>query len=318
MSEGTPPSDSAPAGVTALVREGSRERSDLRCETVVARRILVRADPRPFAERWSIDAYVGCAFGCRYCDATEEWRIEVRTEAPRLLEREASRWDLHARPIGIGVRGDPYPPVESRHRLTQRILEMLLRPCGLRLSLATRSTLIVRDAKLLCAAAQRSRLAVALLLPALDESLARKLDPGAPAPAARLAAVTTLVGAGVATGIRVPVLPGINDDRDSLRALLEAAARARASWASVRPISPGAALRRRVHDWVRIRLPERLDAFRALVPPPGGVDPGWRADLRATLAGLRREVGLPAAPPALERRSVQLALPGLVTPPRAA
>ena len=318
MSDGNPPVGSAPVGIAALVREGARDRADLRCEAVPARRILVRADPRPFAERWAIDAYAGCAFGCRYCGAPAEWRIAVRAGAPALLEREASRWDLHARPIALGVEGDPYPPVESRYRLTQRLLEILARPRGLRLSLATRSSLIVRDTQLLRAVALRSRLAVLFVVPALDEALARKLDPGAPGVGARLAALTALVDAGVAAGVRVPVLPGINDDPAALRALLEAVARARAGWASVRPIAAGAALRRRLYDWVRIRLPERLDAFRALVPAPGGVDPAWRADLGSTLATLRREIGLPAAPQTLAPQGVQLALPGLATPPRAA
>jgi DNA repair photolyase len=318
MSDGNPPVGAASVGIAALVREGARERADLRCERVQVRRILVRSDPRPFAERWAIDAYAGCAFGCRYCGAPAEWRIAVRVEAPRLLEREASRWDLHARPIALGVEGDPYPPAESSYRLTQRLLEILGRARGLRLSLATRSTLIARDVEILRAAAQRSRLAVLLVLPALDEGLARKLDPGAPGVGARLAALRALIDAGVPAGICVPVLPGINDDPAALRAVLEAAARSRAGWASVRPVQGDAALRRRVCDWVRIRLPERLEAFRALAPPQGGVDPGWRADLRSTLAALRREIGLPAAPPALQARSVQLALPGLATPPRAA
>jgi DNA repair photolyase len=318
MSDGTPPAGAAPVGISALVREGARERADLRCERVQVRRILVRADPRPFVERWAVDAYAGCAFGCRYCDASGEWRIAVRIEAPRLLEREASRWDLHARPIALGVEGDPYPPGEASYRLTRRLLEILGRGRGLRLSLATRSTLIARDIEILRAAAQRSRLAVLLVVPALDEALARKLEPGAPGVGARLAALRALVDAGVPAGVRVPVLPGINDDPAALRAVLEAAARSRAGWASVHPVQGGAALRRRVCDWVRMRLPERLEAFRALAPPQGGVDPGWRAELRSTLAGLRREIGLPAAPPTLGARGVQLALPGLATPPRAA
>ncbi len=305
-------------GIAALVREGARERADLRYDETPVRRILVRVDPRPFAERWAVDAYAGCAFGCRYCGASAEWRLSVRVGAPLLLEREATRWDLHARPIGLGVEGEPYPPAEARYRLTRRLLELLGRPRGLRLSLATRSTLIVRDAELLRATGQRSRLAVQLIVPAFNDALARKLDPGAPGPGARLAAVSALCDAGVPAGVLVPVLPGINDDPAALRDVLEGAARARAGWASVRPVELGALLRRRVFDWVRMRLPERLDAFRALAPAPGGVDAEWLATLRGALAALRREIGLPATPPSREPRAVQLALPGLATSPRAA
>lgn len=309
-------------GIQALVAEGLRARQVAPCEPVYPRRILERDDPQPRNERWALDAYVGCAFGCRACAAAESSgpreRIGARVEAAALLAREAGRYDLHARPIVLGRAGDPYPLEEGRRKLTRALLAVLARERGLRLSLHTRSPLLLRDLDLLRALAERSRFAVHLIVGTADTALARKLEPGAPLVEARLAALSYLEQAGVPAGVSVPVLPELNDSRAALRAVFEAAAHARASWLAVAPVPLTPAVRRRVADWVRARMPEKLPAYRALAAARAPVDPEWRAELRATVADLRREIALPASPASSRSPAVQLALPGLASPSRAA
>ena len=64
----------------------------------------------------------------------------------------------------------------------------------------------------------------------LDEALARMLEPRAPRPALRLAAVKKLTEAGIAVSVLAhPVMPLINDSEESLDAVCAAAARNGAS-----------------------------------------------------------------------------------------
>jgi DNA repair photolyase len=309
-------------GIPALVAEGLRAHDVAPYELLHPRRILERADPRPRSERWALDAYVGCAFGCRACSAAE-WpaargRIGVKLEAAALLERECGRYDLHARPIVLGCAGDPYPAEEGRRKLTRALLSVLARQRGLRLALVTRSTLLLRDLDVLRTLAQRSRFAAHVVLGSAAPELARKLDPGAPSAEARLSSLRYLAEAGVPAGLAVPVLPEVNDSRADLRALFEAAARAHGRWIAVAPVPLTPPVRRRVADWVRSRMPEKLAAYRALAVSREAVDPAWRAELRETVAALRREIALPAAPRLAGSAAVQLALPGLAAPSRAA
>jgi DNA repair photolyase len=308
-------------GIQTLIADGLRARQVAPCELLHPRRLLQRYDPQPRNERWALDAYVGCVFGCRACSAAagseEPARIGVKVEAAALLTREAGRYDLHARPIAMGVAGDPYPAEEGRRKITRALLALLARERGLRLSLHTRSPLLLRDLDLLRALAGRSRLAVHVIVPAGDPGLARKLEPGAPSLEARLASLRYLAQADVPAGLSLPVLPELNDSRAALRAVFAAAADAHAGWLgiSVVPLTPP--VRRRVAEFVRARMPEKLPAYRALAAAGAPVDPEWRAELRSTVAALRREIALPALPAAAQR-AVQLPLPGLDSPSRAA
>lgn len=64
----------------------------------------------------------------------------------------------------------------------------------------------------------------------LDPDLARRLEPGAPPPAARLETVRRLNAAGIPAGVFLaPLLPGLTDGEAALRPVIEAAAAATAT-----------------------------------------------------------------------------------------
>src|SRR5215468_300379 len=133
------------------------------------RQILNRCTSPRMPFRWTINPYRGCEFGCVYCYAryTHEFlelrdpmdferRIFVKRMAARVLAHTMARTPVGDDPIAIGTATDPYQPAEKKFELTRSILEVLSQPGGLRLSITTKSALIVRDLDLLSAINARS------------------------------------------------------------------------------------------------------------------------------------------------------------------
>lgn len=191
----------------------------------------------PFA--WTINPYRGCEFGCKYCYAryTHEFMALRDTQAfetqifAKQWNAAAFREELRRLPrsdwIAIGTATDPYQPAERRFGLTREILRIFASERGRRLSVATKSDLVVRDVPLLSAIASSNILHVAITVTTVDEKLARLLEPYAPRPSLRLRAVAALRRAGIQAGVLCsPILPGLNDSVESLEAVAGAAAAA--------------------------------------------------------------------------------------------
>ena len=181
---------------------------------------------------YSINPYRGCEFGCRYCYARYthtflatvmgegeyadpnlfERRIFIKQNAAWLLEQELRKVALDEE-IALGTATDPYQPVERRALVTRSILEVLARQSGRRIGIVTKSNLIVRDVELLRTIDARNALTVHVTITTPDAGLARLLEPRAPRPDLRFAAVRALRAAGLRAGIlNSPLLPGITDN----------------------------------------------------------------------------------------------------------
>ena len=243
------------------------EQSDIHYYGTHAKSVLNDTDitGMPF---WSINPYVGCAFGCAYCYAryAHRWVIERAVSANPEVEalkeafesmppwlaferqifvkqnaaealRKALRYGsdkhlrlIHGDRIGIGTATDPYQPAERRFGITRSILEVFAEHQGLKIFIITKSSLVSRDADLLRRIARKNEINVHISLITVDRELARKLEPRAPTPEARLRALTRLREYGVDVGINVmPVLPGITDHPDQLEPLIKAIADAGAT-----------------------------------------------------------------------------------------
>jgi DNA repair photolyase len=220
-----------------------------------ARSYLARCNNPRVPFRWMINPYRGCEFGCKYCYAryTHEF-MELRT--PDDFERkifakefDASRFldELRRLPpgesIAMGTATDPYQPAERRYEVTRRMLQAFARVGGLRLGITTKSDLVARDIDLLREIAHRNYVMVAVTVTTIDPSLARLMEPMAPRPDLRLAAVRELSRAGLRTTVSCsPVLPLINDSEAALDNLASAAAAAGASrlFANVLFLKPSA------------------------------------------------------------------------------
>jgi DNA repair photolyase len=196
------------------------------------------ASPRvPF--QWTINPYRGCEFGCKYCYARYahefmELRDPVQFERKIFAKRfDAARFrdELHKIPrgesIAIGTATDPYQPAERRYRVTRAILEVFAATSGFRLGITTKSDLIARDIDLLSEIARRHYLGIHMTVTTVDRDLARLIEPMAPRPDLRIAAVRKLSAAGIRASVFAsPVMPLINDTDPSLDAVAKAASRA--------------------------------------------------------------------------------------------
>jgi DNA repair photolyase len=240
-----------------------------------------------------------------------ETRIVVKVNAAEVLRRQlgASRWK--GEHIAMGTGTDPYQRAEGRYRLMRPILEALTdyrNP----FSILTKGTLILRDMDLLVRAAKVTNVGAAFSIGTLDEDAWRRTEPGTPHPRARMEAVRALNDAGIPTGVLMaPVLPGITDKPHMLRAVVEAAIEARATYLSpiLLHLRPG--VREEFMPWLEREYPELVDRYRQLYPhaygpPSARKELGRRVDsIVRAMGGLRPAPGVPphAEPPRFQRRA---------------
>jgi DNA repair photolyase len=287
---------------------------------------------------WSVNPYVGCAFGCAYCyaryahryaweratatparvaeagagvgDARDadaydaeaampawlafERRVLVKEDAPALLRdamrrlraRGGARWrSLREHGIAIGTATDPYQPAERRFRVTRGLLEVLASEGAVPVGLITKSPLVTRDVDLLAAIARRARLTVHVTITTLDRELARRLEPRAPTPEARLRAVRRLREAGLDVGVNVmPVLPGITDSPAMLDALVRAIADAGATHLGACALRLRRTARERYLPFVAEEFPALADRYRRAYAHGHQPSARYRDGLRAFVA----------------------------------
>jgi DNA repair photolyase len=181
-----------------------------------------------FGIKYGMNIYRGCEHQCIYCDSRSEcYQIEnfknvlVKVNALELLEKELPRKRTRGT-IGTGSMSDPYTPTEKRYNLTGRALEIIARH-GFPLHAITKSDLVVRDLEAL-RQINRALAVVSFTLTTVDDELARKVEPGAPLPSARLRAMAALADAGIHTGVTLmPVLPFIEDTTENILSIVRRA-----------------------------------------------------------------------------------------------
>ncbi|MGC2112152.1 MAG: radical SAM protein [Candidatus Korobacteraceae bacterium] len=238
-------------GIAKLAAQGESIRQGYLVEyfTLPARALLNRCTSSRVPFTWTINPYRGCEFACKYCYAryTHEFmemrdgvdferKIYVKQQAAWLLRQDLKKVK-RGEEIAIGTATDPYQPAEKRYEVTRGILEELSQHHGLQIGIVTKSDLIVRDAQLLRQIAEHNSLFVNLTVTTLNTKLARILEPRAPRPDLRLAAVRELCAAGVNAGvICAPVLPGITDSPAALDALVRATKEAGGKYIYANPL----------------------------------------------------------------------------------
>jgi DNA repair photolyase len=280
---------------------------------------------------WSVNPYTGCAFGCAYCyaryahryvmeravtgsrlpadqaaaiSAIPPWlaferHIVVKRNAPDALARALRHGSerhlslLRGEMILIGTATDPYQPAERRYRVTRGILEVLAQHPGLSIGIITKSPLITRDTDLLARIARRSQLSVHISLITLDRALARRLEPRAPTPDARLRAIRRLTDAGVTAGINImPVLPGITDDPAMLDALVHAAADAGAARIGVCALRLQFEARKRYLPFIAEEFPALAARYESTYARDTNAPERYRAGLSRYVKQLGRKYGI--------------------------
>ena len=171
--------------------------------------------------KYTVNPYTGCQHGCLYCYASSYIR-GFFSPRPKSNFLDTVRRDLTRIPqgaiINISSSSDPYQPLEARYLYTRRLLELV--SSNYVVEIVTKSDLVVRDVDLLL----KARSVVSVTITTLDETLAKRLEPGAPPPSKRIRAIEALANAGIPVVLRYdPIIPGLNDSKDSISGVLEAA-----------------------------------------------------------------------------------------------
>jgi DNA repair photolyase len=279
---------------------------------------------------WSLNPYIGCEFGCTYCYArdTHRWTFErmgseadeqtssdatssvlglaslsahhpsferdilVKSNLAEALIRTLDPAKLAGQVLVIGTATDPYQPAERRFQLTRKTLDTLMAYQGIRLSITTKSPLVVRDIDVLQNLKTRHDVSVNMSIATLDPRLARRLEARSAVPSARLRAVRQLTDAGIRTGVFVmPILPCITDGRRELDLLLAAAKEAGARFASWSALRLGPAARRHFLPHLAREFPELVERYNRHYARYDNAGWAYRKALRARFHALRRKHG---------------------------
>jgi DNA repair photolyase len=280
--------------------------------------ILNRCDSKRVPFEWTINPYRGCEFACKYCYAryTHEYmeldggefekKIYVKKDAGPLLG-----WDVahkysyaseasggtQAEHIAIGTATDPYQPAEREYGVTRACLEELAKREGLSVSIITKSDQIVRDIDVLRRIASRSDLAIDITITTLRSGLTRLLEPRAPRPDLRLAAVKKLSEAGLAVGVSAsPLIPGITDRDGDLEAVAAAAKEAGAQWffSGVLFLMPSSA--KQFLPFVREKFPRLAKQYEQWFGKSGYAPEEYQRKVAERVARIRQTYGFRSRP----------------------
>jgi DNA repair photolyase len=227
-----------------------------------------------------------------------ERKIFVKQDAGPLAARDLRSLAARGEPIAIGTAPDPYQPAEREFGATRAILEEMASLEGLTVSITTKSNQVLRDVDLLRRIAAHSTLHVNLTVTTHRARLARLLEPRAPRPDLRLAAVHALRDAGLAAGVFVmPVLPGLTDRAEDLEALARAARDAGAQWfaASVLFLMPSA--REQFFPFLERKFPRLARQYRERCQNAAYAPESYRREISQRVASIRTKYGLAAALP---------------------
>ncbi len=241
-----------------------------------ARSVITYNDSPDVGFDRSINPYRGCEHGCIYCFArpTHAWlglspgldfetRLFYKPDAPERLAEQLRHPKYRPATLAIGTNTDPYQPIEGECRLTRQVLEVLAEfrhPFGI----VTKSALVTRDLDIIGPMAASGLASVTITLTTLDGGLSRCLEPRAPQPNRRLAAIKALRDASVPVSVLfAPVIPALNDWE--LERVLEAAAAAGADGAGYVLLRLPREIKQLFIEWLEAHIPDKASRVLSLM-----------------------------------------------------
>jgi len=136
-------------------------------------------------DKYSLSAYTGCGHGCLYCYASSYIRSFFKPRPKKdfinRLRKEIRKFHPGEH-IAMANSSDPYLPLEKQLRLTRSALE-IIENCNLKLTMVTKSSLILRDIDIL---EKLKNIVVSFTITTLDKDLSTRLEPYASTPQERL------------------------------------------------------------------------------------------------------------------------------------
>ena len=230
-----------------------------------------------FWDRYSINPYNGCQFGCIYCDSRSqkyhlptdfENQIIVKNNIASMLDnRLAKARTLLPDIVGIAGTTDPYQPAEKIFKNTQACLAVLQK-YNFPVHIVTKSTLVLRDLDLLQTIAQKTAAIISVTITSTDNKISKFLEKSAPGPGNRFAAIAEIkkketdIQCGV---LMIPVIPGFTDSDENLENMVKTA---KESGADYIIFGGGMTLRDMQADWflkhVKNSFPEKMELYEKL------------------------------------------------------
>lgn len=210
---------------------------------------------------FSVNPYVGCTHGCRYCYASfmkrftnhpEPWGefIDVKMWPPiQHPEKYAGKEAF------LGSVTDCYQPCEAKYKRTRALLEQL-QGSGISISIATKSDLVLRDIDLIRTFPNAR---VSFSINTVDEAFRREMDHAASIER-RLTAMKELYNAGIQTVCQIaPIFPGITD----VKAIIEAV-RDRCNLIWLENLNLRGDYKVRILEWVHEHHPELDELYHQI------------------------------------------------------
>jgi DNA repair photolyase len=269
------------------------------------RSMLTRCDSPRMPFSWQINPYRGCEFACKYCYAryTHEFmemrdgldferKIYVKKHSAWLLRQEL-RQVRPGQSIAIGTATDPYQPAERKFEITRAMMEEFARHEGLSIGLVTKSDLIVRDLDLLQLISAKNRLSIHMTITTTKTDLARILEPRAPRPDLRFAAVKKLVAAGISTSVNcAPILPGITDSPKDLESVVRSAAAAGARSVAAIPLFLKPCSAKVFMPFLAVHFPHLLPLYKARFADRAFLPSDYQKRISMLVSKLCRKYGI--------------------------
>jgi len=236
-------------------------------EMIPAKTIIGRV-PKPsawFGAEYNMNIYRGCTHGCIYCDSRSDCYGDKSFDLIKVKEgalekiRDELRRKVKSGVIATGAMSDPYNHLEYPLKLTRNALE-LISAYEFGVAIATKSSMVARDADVLEEIASHSPVIVKLTITTADSDLCKKLEPWVSNTDERFEAIRALSERGIYCGVlMMPILPFINDTEENITELLE-----RAKEAGARFCYPafGMTLRSGNREYFYEKLDERFPGMK--------------------------------------------------------
>ena len=229
------------------------------CRVIPAKSVLTKSN-LPVSD-FSANPYVGCSHACKYCYASfmkrftnhpEDWGsfVDVKTW-PEIKHPEK----YAGKEIFLSSVTDPYQPLEAKYKRTRSLLKQL-QGSGARISIATKSDLVLRDLDLIRTFPGAR---VSWSINTLDEAFRAEMD-HAVSIERRLAAMKAFHDAGVRTTCFIsPIFPGITD----VPAIIDRA-KDMCNLVWLENLNLRGDYRKRILDWVHGHHPELDGLYHAI------------------------------------------------------
>ncbi len=250
---------------------------------------------------WDLNIYRGCQHGCCYCYATYSHgylnsgefsrEIFIKTNIAEELERELNSPSWKGEVINIGGVTDSYQPAEEKLRLMPQILKLLIKYKNPAI-ISTKSSLVLRDYDLIDQLSRITYINIATTITTIDESIRRKIEPGASSTAMRFAVLREFRKTNASIGLHLmPIIPYITDSEQNFDSMFS-----RAKECGVDYLLPGTLylrgnIRTTFFEFLGSEYPEKYDLYSALYKT-GGANKEYKNELYLKVNRLRKKYGL--------------------------